>query len=143
MSPKRLQPSFGADIEELVDLKKRSGMTAFMKASLDAMVGNETKISPPTKPVDQYDLIVVGTPVWFTRPTPAVRTYIKKNNFAGKRVAFFCTNEGRGGEKAIEKLKELLPNSSFAEPLIVSKVSENKEEAEAKVADWCGKLKAA
>lgn len=139
----KIATCLGADIEEVVDLKKRFGMTAFMKASFDAMVGHETKISPTTKPPDQYDLIVVGTPVWFTRPTPAIRTYLKKNSLAGKRVALFCTNEGNGGEKTIEKLKELLPDSTLAEPLIVSKVSENREEAEAKAAEWCQKLKAA
>lgn len=131
----------GADIEEVVDLKKRFGMSAFMKASLDAMLGRETKISATAKSPELYDLIVVGTPVWFTRPTPAIRTYLKKNSLAGKRVAIFCTNEGNGGEKAIEKTKELLPESNPAVDLIIVRLRENKEDAENKISEWCGKLK--
>ena len=139
----KIAACLGADIEEVTELKKRKGMTAFMKTSLSAMTGKETEISPPAKPVEQYDLIIVGTPVWYTRPTPAIRTYLKKNSFTGKKVALFCTNDGNGGEKTIEKLKELLLNSTLAEPLIVSKVAENKTEAEAKTAEWCQKLKTA
>ena len=138
----KIAQCLGADIEEVIDLKKRFGMTALMKASLDAMIARETKISPTTKPIETYDLIVVGTPVWFTRPTPATRTYLKKTNLAGKRVALFCTNEGSGAETAIKKMRELLPNSNFTETLIVSKVSENMAEAEAKISDWCSKIKA-
>lgn len=137
----KIAKELDADLEEVVDLKKRFGMGAFMKASFDAMVGNETKISPPKKSVDPYDLIVVGTPVWFRRPTPAIRTYLKKTSLAGKKVALFCTNEGNGAEVAIKKMKELLPGSSFTEPLAVSKVEENREEAEAKISEWCSKLK--
>lgn len=136
----KIAQELGADIEEVIDQKKRVGMTALMKASLDAMMGRETKISP-TKPIDSYELVVVGTPVWFTRPTPAIRTYLKKNSLAGKTVALFCTNEGNGGEKALEKLKELVPNSKLTETLIVSKVSENMAEAEAKISGWCIKIK--
>jgi len=138
----KIAQELGAEIEEVIDSKKRFGMMALMKASLDAMISKETKISSPTKPIELYDLIVVGTPVWFNRPTPATRTYLKKNNLAGKRVALFCTNEGSGAETAIKKMKELLPNSNFTETLIVSKVSENMAEAEAKISDWCGKIKA-
>ena len=137
----KIAATLEATLEEVVDQKKRFGMTAFMKASMDAMMARETKITDPKERIDQYDLIVIGTPVWFTRPTPAIRTYLKQNNLTGKRVALFCTNEGNGAEKALEKMKELLPNSRLTETLIVSKVSDNKEEAEAKVSEWCGKLK--
>jgi flavodoxin len=138
----KIAQELGADLEEVVDLKKRFGMSAFMKASLDAMLGRETKISATAKSPDLYDLIVVGTPVWFTRPTPAIRTYLKQNSLAGKRVAVFCTNDGSGAEKAVEKTKELLPNSTLAEHLVVTKLRDNKAEAENKISMWCSKLKA-
>lgn len=139
----KIAQELGADIEEVIDLKKRTGMRNLMMSSLDAMLGKETKISPTTKLAEHYDLIIIGTPVWFTRPTPAIVTYLKKNSLAGKRVALFCTNGGSGAEKALEKMKQLLPNSNFTEPLVASKVAEDKAEVEAKVLDWCGKLKAA
>ena len=46
-----------------------------------------------------YDLIVVGTPMWNKRITPAVRTYLKENSFSEKKVALFCTNLGSQPER--------------------------------------------
>ena len=82
-----------ADIEEVVDLKKRNGRFGFLKAGYDATRGNETKIGETQKLLGEYDLIVIGTPVWNSRPASAIRTYLKRNDFAGKKVAVFCTNE--------------------------------------------------
>jgi len=39
----------------------------------------------------QYDLVVLGTPVWAGNMSSPTRTYIVKNRKKFKRVAFFCT----------------------------------------------------
>jgi flavodoxin len=129
-----------ADIEKIVDLKNRSGRFGFLKAGYDATRGNETEIAETQKSPSEYDLIVIGTPVWNSRPASAIRTYLKKNDLAGKKVAVFCTNEGMGEEKAVERTKALISNGDIVGELVVSKVFENKEENDSKISDWCHKL---
>ena len=129
-----------ADIEEVVDLKNRSGRFGFLKAGYDATRGNETKIGETQKSPSEYDLIVIGTPVWNSRPASAIRTYLKRNDFAGKKVAVFCTNEGMGEEKTVERTKALISTGDIVGELVISKVFENKEENESKISDWCHKL---
>ena len=129
-----------ADIEEVVDLKNRSGRFGFLKAGYDATRGNETKIEETQKSPSDFELIVIGTPVWNGRPSSAIATYLKQNDFAGKKVAVFCTNEGMGEEKAVERTKALISNGDIVSELVVSKVFESQEEKEAKISDWCSKL---
>ena len=131
-----------ADIEEVVDLKNRSGRFGFLKAGYDATRGNETEIGETQKLPSDFNLIVVGTPVWNSRPASAVSTYLKRNDFAGKKVAVFCTNEGMGEEKAVGRTKALISNGDIVGELVVSKVFENQEEKENKISDWCNKLRA-
>jgi flavodoxin len=129
-----------ADIEEVVDLKNRSGRFGFLKAGYDATRGNETKIAKTQKSPSNFELIVVGTPVWNSRPASAISTHLKRTDFAGKKVAIFCTNDGRGEKKAVERTKALISNGDIVGELVISQVFENQEETESKISDWCRKL---
>lgn len=134
----------GADLEEVVDLKNRQGRLAFLQGGRDAGRAKETSIAQTKKnPVD-YELIILVQPIWNRSPTPAIRTYIMKNDFAGKKVALFFSDSSLGLGQAIEKTKALLPNSKFLSEFAISaKGFKNKEEAKKKIAEWCFKLKKA
>ena len=54
----------------------------------------------------EYDLILLGTPVWSTKPAPAINTYLGRSDFKNKRVALFATLRMMGGEKVIRILTE-------------------------------------
>ncbi len=132
----------GADIEEVIDLKNRQGRLAFLSAGRDAMSGKETEIAQTKRATADYDLIIITQPVWAGSPTPAIRTYLNKNDLSGKKVALFFTDSKLG--QAIEKTKALMPNSTFiAELTMPAKALENKEEAKKKIAEWCNTLKPA
>jgi flavodoxin len=132
----------GADIEEVIDLKNRQGRLNYLPAGRDAMQGKETEIAPTKRTPTDYDLIVIGQPVWAGSPTPAIRTYLNKNDLSGKKVALFFSDVGLG--KAVEKTKALLPNSTFVGELALpAKGFKNKEETKTKIAEWCNILKMA
>jgi flavodoxin len=130
-----------AETEKVVDLKNRRGWLGFIRAGYDATRGKETKIEKTQKLPKDYDLIVVGTPVWNSRLTPAIRTYLKENDLSQRRIALFSTNEGRGGEKTLAMMKSLIPNGDIVGELGISKALENREETERKIAAWCSSLK--
>jgi len=54
-----------------------------------------------------YDLVIVGTPVWASNVSTPVRTYLSQNRGLLPRVAFFCTMGGRGSERALRKMEEI------------------------------------
>ena len=129
----------GADIEEVIDLKKRSGVIGFLRAGADARRGKETKIAPTQKSPADYELIIVGTPIWGGRPTPAITTYLMKNNLSGKKVAVFFVQGGKGS-KGIEQTKALIPNSSYLGEVSIVNALRNKEETERQIMEWCKTL---
>ena len=131
----------GADIEEIVDLKSRQGKLSFISAGRDAMRAKETEIAQTKRTPTDYSLIVIGQPVWAGNPTPAIRTYMNKNDLSGKKVALFFSDVNLG--QAVEKTKTLMPNSTFVGELALPKPLENKEETKKKVAEWCSTLKTA
>jgi len=129
----------GADIEEVIDLKKRSGAFGFLSGGSDARRGKETKIAPTTKSPASYDLIIVGTPVWAGRPSPAIRTYLKKNDLSGKKVAVFFAQGGKKPQ-AIEQTKALMSNSHCIGEFSIANPLANKEESEKQIVTWCQTL---
>ncbi len=137
----KVATELGADTEEVVDLKNRRGWLGFVIAGYDATRGKLTKIEKTQKSSWDYDLIVVGTPVWNSRLTPAIRTYLKENDFSQKRVALFSTNEGRGSEKTLSMMKSLVPSGDIVGELGITKALENREETERKIETWCNNLK--
>jgi flavodoxin len=132
----------GSDIEEVVDLKKRGGKLGWVSAGRDASGGKCTQIAPTTKDPKDYDLVIVGTPVWAWSPSCAIRTYLGNHDLSGKKVALFFTLDNNL-RQAVEKTKALMPNSLFAGELALKKALEDKEETEKEIATWCNTLKTA
>jgi flavodoxin len=80
-----------ADIEQIIDLKDRSGTAGYLEAKKDAIAGNLTKIDKIKKNPTDYDCVVIGNPVWYNTITPAIRTYINNNKNSLKIIAYFTT----------------------------------------------------
>jgi flavodoxin len=103
---KTLAEELGADIIEVQDLKARKGALNYINASIEAVREIKTKINPKTIDLSQYGLVYIGTPVWASKPSPAIISLIDKCNFHGKDVILFATLGGSGGGKTIERMKE-------------------------------------
>jgi flavodoxin len=129
----------GAEIEEVVDLKKRGGALGFLSGGKDATQGKETEISQTKRSPNGYDLIVIGTPVWSSSPTPAIRTYISHNDLSGKKVSLFFT-ANKENLQAIEKTKALIPNSQFISELSLAQPLKDKEKTLKTITTWCQTL---
>jgi len=63
-----------------------------------------TEIGPLTQSPGEADIVIVGGPVWAFTIAPAVRTFLTR--YAGElnRVAFFCTQGGSGGSRALREM---------------------------------------
>ena len=74
------------ELEEIIDNKKRKGIIGYLKAGRDAIQENLTTINEIVKNPGAYDLVVIGTPIWGKRMTPAIRTYITQNKNKFKKL---------------------------------------------------------
>lgn len=98
-----------ADAEEIEDTVDRSGARGYLISGRDAMKRRLTKLKPIKFNPAEYDLVIIGTPIWGWTMSVPVRAYIteQKDNFNNK-VAFFCTMGGAGDKKAFKEMEEMI-----------------------------------
>ena len=126
-----------SDIEEIFDKKNRKGIFGYLVAGKDSATKKFTQIEEVQKDLSQYDLVIIGTPVWAWGMTPAIRTYLSKNKF--NKLAFFCTQGGSGGKGTFRKMEEM-----SKKPIAVLSLNEKeikKSQYQGKVREFCDKLK--
>jgi flavodoxin len=77
---------------------------------------------------EQYDLIILGFPIWYYSATNVVNTFCKGYDWTGKNIGVFATSGGSEIGKTIEKLQPYVKGGS----LLGGKVVKNEEE----LAEW-------
>ncbi|MBD3246034.1 MAG: hypothetical protein GF333_03390 [Candidatus Omnitrophica bacterium] len=105
---RKIAERFDADLERLIDTRKRTGPFAVAVAGKDAVAGNRTVLKPLQADPGEYSLILIGTPAWFGNVTPAVRTFVAEYDIAEKTAGLFGTTNLTGIEAALDQLAGLI-----------------------------------
>ncbi|MBU0951405.1 MAG: flavodoxin [Elusimicrobia bacterium] len=111
---KDVATAVGADTEKLIDKTKRSGVFGFIFGGRGAMRNKETELEPIKTEVSKYDIVVLGTPVWAGRMTPAIRTYINKNRDKFKTIACIITAGSGSALSIVPSIEELSGKKAIA-----------------------------
>jgi flavodoxin len=93
--------ALGADVEDIQEVNPRHldvrgpgglrKLVGIILAGAEAQMGWARPILPSKYNPADYDLVVIGTPVWNARLTGAARAYIERHKDHFKAVAFFRT----------------------------------------------------
>jgi flavodoxin len=102
-----------ADLEEIREAKDRSGVLGWLGAGKDSTLKREADLTSEHN-VAERKTVVIGMPVWGFKPPPAVRSYLKKVDLAGKKVCAFCTFDGSGGDRTLDAVAEMVPGGLAA-----------------------------
>ena len=84
--------------------------------------------------INEYDHIIIGTPVWWYTLTPPIRTFLNKYNLNDKKVDIFITNGGWIGHTITEFREHLNVNSYI-------NIVFNGHNLKTDVTDWINNLK--
>lgn len=95
------------EVEEIRDTRDRRSRWGYVRSALDALLRRTTTLAEPTRRPSDYDLVIVGTPVWVGSVSTPVRTYLARHRGAFRRVAFFLTQGGAGAERVFAQMEEL------------------------------------
>ena len=136
---KEIQKNLESDIEEIIDIKNRSGTLGWIKSLIDAIRRNSGEIKPIEKNIADYDLVIVGTPVWASSTSSATLTYLKENKEKFKNLSFFCTCGSSGYEETFEQMEEL-SGKKAVETLYITKKDMNYS-FESKIESFSKKIK--
>jgi flavodoxin len=124
------------DVEEIYEKHKRKGKLDYMVGGFQAMVGMKSGIEKPKKNPSDYDLVLLGGPVWAGRIAPALRAYLSQSKVIGN-YAFFMSKGGGEHGKAVEGVETL----TGKKPIAILAVKES-ELSEADISGFLQSLKA-
>lgn len=85
--------------------------TKFMWGGAQSTMKKKPELEPIEINPVEYDLIIIGTPVWAWNFTPPVRSFLSMFDFTDKKVALWTCSAG-SGNRAMGKLKDELKNSN-------------------------------
>ncbi|WP_405267399.1 flavodoxin family protein [Methanobrevibacter sp.] len=124
----KIQSILNCDIEEITDDGKYDGKLGFLKGGMNATMGRASDINPISKDPADYDLVIVGTPVWSSNMATPIFTYLIQNKDKINKMASFCTCMGGGYDKALEKMAEVSGKQQISTMFLTSKDIDNPSE---------------
>jgi flavodoxin len=102
-----IRDELGCEIERFVERRSRGGALGYLRSVFDIAFHRRAVLQPIEKDPNDYDLVVVGTPIWNASVSTPVRTYLSMNRDRIRRVAFFCTYGGTGSSRALRQMEAI------------------------------------
>ncbi len=128
-----------ADLDDIQIVQPLAGLLGYVMCSIEAISGLAPALRPTRKRVATYDLVVVGTPVWFWSLSSPMRSWLETHRLQGKRFAFFCTMGGSGAACVFATMKQLAGGEPIATLALTD--AEVDAGAEAKLNSFVGALR--
>jgi flavodoxin len=82
-----------------------------MKGGFLALTGSKPKLINYDNNIDNYDEVVIGSPIWNGRFAAPTNTILKETNLEGKKLTFILYAGGGEAPKTVKKINKLYPNS--------------------------------
>lgn len=92
-----------ADLREVKLKKPHRGIWAYVFGGREALFEERVELLSPNYSLNDYDQIILMTPVWAWHSTPAMYTFANNCDFSGKEVFVLVTSMGMPG-KALDTL---------------------------------------
>lgn len=78
-----------------------------------AMINYEDKLIDFNNNIEEYDEIVIGSPIWNSRLSSPINAVLKELNFKDKKIGFILYSGSGKSPKATEIINKKYPNSKI------------------------------
>ena len=139
----KVAKELGADLIELIPVKAYpdKGAMQFIWGGSAVTFKKKPELEPYSFNTSDYDLVIIGTPVWASNFTPPLRTFFENNDLTGKKIAVIATSAGGDSAKCVEAVKAAAGADSLAAVLSLvdpkEKPSDENEKQIAAFIDTC------
>lgn len=119
----KLSAMLNADMIEIKPAKAfpDKGFGKFFWGGKSAVMGETPDLEPYPFNADEYETVIIGSPIWASNFAPPVRTFLCDNRdvLKGKKLAAFFCQSGNGADKAEKKMCALLGIDSLSASLVM------------------------
>ncbi len=100
------------------------------------------ELSAAVESMEDYDVIFLGYPIWWSDMPMAVYTFLESYDFSGKTIIPFCTHEGSGLSSTDSSIAEICTGADVLDGLEMrgSVAQNSQDEALTAVTDWLDKI---
>lgn len=109
---KKIKTITGGDIFEIQPVKKYSNN--YNEVVNQAKFENQNDTRPElvsNGDIKNYDIIFIGTPVWWYTMASPVKTFLAFHNWDNKVIAPFCTHGGGGASSTYKDIQKFAQNA--------------------------------
>jgi flavodoxin len=112
--------------------------TLTKQAKRELQAGYKPPLKPGSEDMSNFDLILVGSPNWWSTVAPPVMTFLSACDLSGKKIAPFITHEGSGMGRSAADIAQLCPGANILDGLAVRGGRVNAVQGE--LTEWLRKL---
>ncbi|MBR3042638.1 MAG: flavodoxin domain-containing protein [Eubacterium sp.] len=146
MIAEKMAAKLGADVIRIEPDKAYpdKGAKKFLWGGKSAVMGEQPVLKPYEFDADKYDKLILGFPVWASRPAPPICTFLNDNTvkLSGKKISVFACQSGNGAEKAFERVKKMIGIDTFAAELIlIDPKTRVNADNDKKIESFCEKIR--
>lgn len=119
----------GADVYSIVIQDPYDPIFANMhdRAKEEIQSGKNLALKNPLPDFSRYDVIYLGTPIWwYSLPAP-VSSFLKQADLSGKTIVPFGIHRGSGFNKNLESIQQLQPKAKLTNGFTIDAETPNKE----------------
>lgn len=122
---KSLASSIGADLFEIKPERPYSSsdlnyMNPLARCNREHITKKSVPVSERVPEFDQYDIVLIGFPIWYGCAPNVVGTFCKDYDFSGKKVAAFATSGGSGIGRTADKLKPFVKGADVVDAKLIN-----------------------
>ncbi len=99
-----LANTFDIKCAKLQPIKKfnKQGFAKYVWGGFQVISKRRPKLKPLNIDFDNFNNIIIASPIWAGQVTPAIYSFIKNNELNNKNISLFYTHKG-GNKKVIDK----------------------------------------
>jgi len=140
---KLLSEELGADLLKLELLRPfpNKGFKKYFWCGKSSVFREKPALRTKMPDLNQYDLIVIGTPIWAGNCASPINSLIDivRNDYAlaGKKIGLLVTNGGGSIKKCVKQIEKTLNGCIFLKPLhFINPSKEQREEIVSRIKTW-------
>ncbi|MBR6198830.1 MAG: NAD(P)H-dependent oxidoreductase [Spirochaetales bacterium] len=100
----------GAELCRLETVKEypKKGLMKFLHGGRDASFGFKPELKTTLPDLSAYERIIIGTPVWASKPAAPISSFLDKANLTGKNVSLIVSSAGGSPAKCIDIITKVV-----------------------------------
>ena len=88
--------------------------------------------------LDDYDIIMIGYPIWHAATPRPVLTFLESYDLSGKKLVPFNTHEGSGQSRTVQEIEAAAPNANMLKGIAIQGKTAQEDEGRTRelLSEW-------